>query len=44
MEQSSVSRLIQMVYNSKLDDWTFKFIKILTQIMNNLSKIQQNKK
>lgn len=24
--------------------WTFDFIQILTQIINNLSKIQQNKK
>jgi len=32
------------VYDSNLDSWTFKFIKILAQIMNNFSKIQKNEK
>jgi hypothetical protein len=32
------------VCDSKLDNWTFKFIKISAQIINKISKVWQNKK
>jgi hypothetical protein len=31
----------QKVYDSKLDIWTFDFIRILAQIIYNFSKVQQ---
>jgi hypothetical protein len=38
----SMKSLLWKVCNLELDNWTFDFIKILAQIKNNFSKVQQN--
>jgi hypothetical protein len=35
----SFKSLSWKVYGSNLDTWSFKFIKILAQVMNNFSKV-----
>jgi hypothetical protein len=50
MEQSSLSSLSQTLVSVleclqlKPDSWTLDFMKILTKVLNNFSKIRQNKK
>jgi hypothetical protein len=40
----SFKSLSWKVYDSNPDSWTFKFIKISAQIMNNFSNFQQTEK